>query len=274
MHPPTLILARSIVIKAILTYHCNTMEKHTGKNNKSPRSFSKADSVLMFIFVTLFSLVIIDILTPTVRFIFEPTGLGQSWYSLISGVLILFIGIFWGVSKIADQIKVIKRYWERWRTIISKASRFIGVTEVSESSLSYILLSMFIGMLFNFLILYGVAVLRGGSIHVIIPSSETYLIIQYLVAGPLFEELVFRGIYLSSFLRIFGSNYLSAALGLIMSSFTFGWIHPEIFLSLVIKTSGGFLLGIIYMLKWRKNFMAAFSAHFGLNLVGIFLYVS
>lgn len=244
------------------------------RSGKQHRSYSKADYVLIFIFFLLFSLVIFDVLTPIIRFIFEPTELGQSWYSLVSGVLILFIGILWGASKIADQIKPIKSYREHLRTIFSKASSFIGLTKVNKGNLSYILLSIFIGMLFNFLTLYGAAVFRGGSLYVKIPSVETYLTIQYLVVAPLFEELVFRGIYLSSFLRILGKNYLSATLGLIMSSFTFGWIHHDIFLSLVIKTSGGFLLGIIYLFKWRRNFMAAFSAHFGFNLVGIFLYVS
>jgi len=65
-------------------------------------SFSKADLIFILIFVALFSLVIIDAFTRAVHFLFEQTGLGQSFYSLTSGILILFYGIIWGVSKVAD----------------------------------------------------------------------------------------------------------------------------------------------------------------------------
>jgi len=180
----------------------------------------------------------------------------------------------WGFSKIADQIRVIESFEERLRTMITRALRFIGLAKATPTGVLFILLSMVFGIIFNFLTLYGFAVIEGGSIHVRTPPSDVYLIIQYLIAAPLFEELVFRGLYLSSFLRILGKNHLSAMLGLTLSSFTFGWIHPNGSIPLLIKTSGGFLLGTIYMIKWRKNFMAALSAHFGLNILGIFLYVA
>lgn len=241
--------------------------------SKSIGTMTTTDLLFLFIFLALFSLVVIDILTPAVRFLFTSTGIGQSLYSLASGVLILFYGLIWGFSKIAKQIRKIKSYEERWRTTVSRAFGFIGLEKIRQEYLPYILASILVGGIFNVLTLYGISILKGESIRIQMPPPESYLIIQCLVVAPLFEELVFRGVYLSSFLRILGRNHLSAALGLTLSSFTFGWIHSGQLLSLMIKTTGGFLLGIVYMIKWRKNFIAAFFTHFGLNLVGIFLYM-
>jgi len=248
------------------------MEAH-GENIKSAEALTIADSIFIFIFVVLFVLVIIDVLTPTFRFLFEPTVYGQSLYSLASGVLILFYGMFWGFSKIADEMGMIKSYESRWRLFVSKAFSFIGLARTDKKDILYVVLSVFVGIAFNVLTLYVMSLLVGGSILVRAPPSEIYLIVQYLIAAPLFEELVFRGIYLSSFLKILGNSYPSATLGLILSSFTFGWIHPGSLLSLLLKTSGGLFLGTIYIIKWRKNFVASFSTHFGFNLASIFLYV-
>ena len=231
------------------------------------------DLVFVLIFVLLFSLVVIDIWTPWFNFLFGTTELGQSLFSLMSGTLILFYGIIWGALKIKDSIKTTRSYKKRWFAMISRASRFIGLEKPSPKDVLYISLSIFIGVLFNVLALYIAATLKSGNIYLRNLPSESYLILQYLFVAPLFEELVFRGIYLSSFLKILGSNYLSVTLGLVLSSFTFGWIHSDQLFALLIKTAGGFLLGSIYLIKWKKNFVAAFLAHIGLNVAGIYLYV-
>jgi len=231
------------------------------------------DSIFIVIFVALFLLVVIDAMVPTVRFLFLPSVFGQSLYSVISGALILYYGLIWGVRKVADQIKKEKNSERRLRTLISKAFEFIGLVKMGPIDSLYVSFSMLTGMVFNILILYGVAISSGGILYRRPFPSDIYLTIRFLIVAPLFEELIFRGVYLSAFLKILGRNYISVALGLMLSSITFGWIHTDQFPVPVIKTAGAFLLGIIYLAKWKKNFLATYLAHFGLNFVGVFLYV-
>lgn len=96
------------------------------------------------------------------------------------------------------------------------------------------------------------------------------MILQNILVAPMFEELIYRGIYLSVFLRVLGKNYVSAILGLLLSSFVFGWTHP---IQPIVKTFGGFVLGCIYLFKWKKNIIASFSTHVSMNVVGTFLIV-
>jgi membrane protease YdiL (CAAX protease family) len=67
---------------------------------------------------------------------------------------------------------------------------------------------------------------------------------------------------------LFGKTYASAGSALVLSSFTFGWIHPA---QPIVKTIAGFLLGSIYLWGWKKNIAASSLAHFGANLIGTFL---
>ncbi|MEM3356574.1 MAG: CPBP family intramembrane glutamic endopeptidase [Candidatus Bathyarchaeia archaeon] len=231
------------------------------------------DFVLIIIFVFLFLLIVIDVFTPLLRFLFTQTNLGQSLFSLISAVSILYFGILWGASKIKDDLRAVRGYKERMLTIVYKASKFIGLEKISTKDLRYIFLSILVGAAYNIFAIYLRAILKGGNIYLIIPPLSEPLIINSLTFAPLLEEPIFRGIYLSSFIKILGKNYRTAALGIMLSSVTFGWIHSGSLLDLILKTVGGFLLGIIYLFKWKKNFIAALLTHIGVNVVGICLYI-
>jgi membrane protease YdiL (CAAX protease family) len=100
--------------------------------------------------------------------------------------------------------------------------------------------------------------------------NDLNLFLQNLVIVPFLEELVYRCMYLSSLTKIIGKNYSTIFVGIILSSMTFAWIHPSM---PYLKLIGGFVLGSIYFYKWKKNFPACVLAHFGMNLVGTFLYV-
>jgi membrane protease YdiL (CAAX protease family) len=99
-------------------------------------------------------------------------------------------------------------------------------------------------------------------------GQTPYTYLSVLVVPPILEEFVYRGIYLGVFLKLFGNKPEYASVGLIMSAFTFAYTHQ--FLPLF-KLVGAFLLGFVYLFGWKKNIIASSAAHYGLNLVGIFI---
>ncbi len=231
------------------------------------------DILFILLFATLFLLVVIDLLTPMIHSLFEPIIEGQSFFSLISGVSMLLYGIFWGFLKIDDQIRRTKNYKDRWRIILVKAFSFIGLRRIKRKDLFYFLIIFLIGVAFNFFTSYGVSSLLDLNLILNKSLPQGLLLYQILLVAPFFEEMVFRGVYLSAIQKILGNHYYSAAIGLVLSSFTFGWIHTNQLHFLLIKTIGGLLLGSIFLFKWKKNLVHSFLAHFGINLVGIFLIV-
>jgi membrane protease YdiL (CAAX protease family) len=154
------------------------------------------------------------------------------------------------------------------RIAFLKTMNLIGLKKPSLRGSFYILLCMIIGMVSSFLILFTFSILGGGVLYW--TSASLDVLIQNLIVSPIFEELIIRGIYLGVFLKLFGVSYKSAAIALIMSAFTFGWIHPA---QPIVKTVGGFLLGSIYLFGWKKNLAESSLTHFGINLVGSFLVV-
>jgi len=241
------------------------MVKSQNENNrKSLLKITVTDWIFLLIFVTFFSLIVIDSSTPMIRFFFEPIGPRYSMYSLASVMLIFCYWLIWGGLKITDKIRNITSYRERGRISISRAFKFIGLQKIGQKDQLYILASVFIGFAFNFLTLYGVALLKDGSFYLTVPPSILYLIIQDLFAIPFIEELVFRGVYLNSLLRILGRNYYSIGLGLVLSSFTFGWTHTGDCFSLLAKTAGGFLLGVT--LAYPKAPLVLFGIDIGVGI--------
>lgn len=231
-------------------------------------NFSLEGSIFFLICVSLFCFAITNFLTGAFAFLFVQSDQGASLFALIC--LWLFLGYFliWGIFQIESQFKGEKLGTKIARRILfSKTANFIGLKKPSLKGSLYIILSMIVGIVFNFLVLLVLFRLSGATLYWV-SSPSLYMLVQNLVIPPIFEELIFRGIYLSVFLKLFGKTYASAGFGLVLSSFTFGWIHP---VQPLIKTIAGLLLGLVYMWGWKKNIVASSLTHFGANLVGTFL---
>jgi len=218
------------------------------------------------IFASLFFLSFLDFCGLRMAFLFEPKWSGMSIFSVISGVLIGYYFIIWGFVK--TKSRFIRK--ENLRSIISDAFAFVGFRKPSYKNLLLITISMILGAILSFLsLLLLVYLSKGTMIVMVFPDPLTVL--NNLIVPPILEETMFRGIYLSVFLKIVGKNNAIATLGVIMSSFTFGWIHPYM---PMLKMLGGLLLGSIYLFKWNKNLFASMSAHLGANVVSSFLVIS
>ena len=223
----------------------------------SQKVFNWYDAVFMLIFVSLFLFVLLDLYGVRMDLLFRHKIEGMSMYSFISGILIGYYFILWGCLKIKHRIK--KK--ENMREIILDALTFIGLKKPTIKGFTYALLAAVIGAIFNYFSLLIVAHLYGGTL-VLTRSLDLLIVMQNLVFASISEEIIFRGIYLSVFTRILGKTRASAAWGIIMSSFTFGWIHLE---KPILKVAAGLLLAVIYLFKWKKNLIASIAAHLGAN---------
>jgi len=217
------------------------------------------DAIFILIFIALFLSVLLNLYGVRMDLLFRRTIGGMSVYSFVSGILIGDYFIIWGSIKIKHRLK--KK--GSMREIILDALRFIGLKKPTVICLVYALLAAIIGATFNYVSLLIIAHLYGGTL-VLTSPSDLLIIMQNFVFAPISEEIIFRGIYLSAFIRILGKTPASAALGIIMSSFTFGWIHPE---KPILKAIAGLLLGVIYLFKWKKNLIASIATHMGANLL-------
>jgi len=222
----------------------------------------RIDLIFILIFISLFGVVLLDLYGIRISFLFEQTMLGTSTFGLLSGILIFYYSILWGCLKMEDYLRE-----KEFKTAFSKAVKFVGFAKPSPRDLLYITSSMVVGGLFNFLSLFLVAYLCNGNLILIHPS-EPQTILENIIVPPVSEELIYRGIYLSVFLRILRKNHATATLGIILSSFTFGWIHPT---TPILKATAGLLLGSIYLCKWKKNMIASIFAHLGANIVGTYV---
>jgi len=232
-----------------------------GKSKKE--TITSIDLIFISIFVFLFLIVLLDFYRIGIRFLFEQTIWGVSIFGFLSCTLIGYYSIFWGCLKMKNYFRI----KEERQKIIFKAFRFIGLTKPSSKDILYIVCSMFVGAIVSIFSLFLISCLANGTLRLIEPP-EYYTILQNFIMAPIFEELIYRGIYLSVFLRILGTNYVSAILGITLSSFTFGWIHPAL---PIFKALGGLVLGSIYLCKWKKNLVASIFAHLGANIVSTFV---
>ncbi|MEM2974834.1 MAG: CPBP family intramembrane glutamic endopeptidase [Candidatus Bathyarchaeia archaeon] len=201
------------------------------------------DVLFIVILAFFFAIAVINFLTGQMSFLFEQTEIGSSLFSLLTSTFIPIYFIIWGALRIRkyypkdsliNRITLIK-------IMFSKSMRLVGLRKPSSREVFY---SLMIG----------------------IANLDASFVFQSLAVVPIFEELIYRGIYLGMFLQIFGKNKITAVSALIMSSFTFGWIPPT---DPLIKTFGALILGIIYLYGYKKNLIPSMCAHLGLNVVGI-----
>jgi len=235
----------------------------------SLNNFKPEDKVFLAVFVLLFGIVILNIATGYLGFLFQsPSGV-TSPFAIISSASILFCFILWGFVKLTrNQLRDKKLGVKGISSLMYvKTAKIIGLRKPSLRGSVFIIGCLIVGVFVNLFTLLILARLGLGTLYrVTNPTLYTY--VSNLVVPPIFEEFIYRGIYLGVFLKLFGSSPKFAIIGLIMSSFTFAWIHPsEPFVKLV----GGFLLGSVYLVRWKKNIVACSATHFGFNLIGTFL---
>ncbi|MEM3490351.1 MAG: CPBP family intramembrane glutamic endopeptidase, partial [Nitrososphaerota archaeon] len=188
-------------------------------------------------------------------------------------VSILFYLILWGFVKLRDQLKDKKLEVREVSSLMDvKTANLIGLRKPSLRDSLFIIICLFVGIIINFFVLLILVRLGVGTLYYVInPTLYTY--VSNLLVPPIFEELIYRGIYLGVFIKIFGNSPKYAVVGLVMSSFTFtrihpfAWNHPS---EPLVKLIGGFLLGSVYLIRWKKNLAASMATHLGLNLVGTF----
>lgn len=90
------------------------------------------------------------------------------------------------------------------------------------------------------------------------------LFVFAVLFAPVLEELFFRGLIMG---KIFGK---ASILGLLLSSFFFGWVHgPTNIGSWVIYAGMGLVLGVIYRIS--GNFSYVVLIHLINNLIGVLL---
>jgi len=113
----------------------------------------------------------------------------------------------------------------------------------------------------------------GYTLWVILTKTEAVL--DRVLIAPFFEEIFFRGFFITRFLLIFKNTKFWGIAGIVLSALLFASIHtaqhdlPNMFIS-------GLIYGCIYLinwdeskelLSWRKNLTAALIAHSISNLM-------
>lgn len=242
---------------------------------ESKFNLSVPDTLFLGIFVAVFALVLLYFADSNLQYLFTmQPALGESLFSYLAFVLILFGGIIWGLyTLIVTYPKV--RGSEFRKLFFSNAVGFIGLRKTTSKDLLYVGLAIFGGFVFNFLSTLIAAYLVGGTTTFGSSSPTTpYIIAQNMVAAPIFEELLFRAFFIGFFLKAFGKSKVSLGVCLVMSSLVFGFIHVGPTWQLLTKTVGGFVLGTIYLARWRKNYLASAGMHFGMNAIGTFMIVN
>lgn len=182
-------------------------------------------SVIDFVFILIFGFLVLAVLLSVylveIGVLFQQSEWGTSLFAVLSSILISYYFIIWGFLKIKGRTETKKEP----KKIISKGFKFIGLTKPSSKNVVYLLLSIFAGAAFSIFSLYLMSNLSNGKL-VLSSVPEVSIILQNFIVTPFFEEMIYRGIYLSVFLKVLGKNYASAISGLALSSLTFGWIHP------------------------------------------------
>ena len=154
--------------------------------------------------------------------------------------------------------------------LLRKSINLIGIRKPTPRAWVYILVCLLVGYFFNLFILFFSSWIGISEVYRVVGQTP-YTYFSILIVPPIFEELVYRGLFLGVFLKLFGKKPAYATIGLIVSSFVFGYIHPVL---PYYKVFGAFLLGSIYLFGWKKNIIASSAAHFGLNLAGVFFTLS
>jgi membrane protease YdiL (CAAX protease family) len=228
------------------------------------------DWVFLTILVFLFLIVLVHSVSSVFQYIFVTQIGGMTIFSFVSFSLVFLGGIFWGLITFIRKYPKIRGKEVR-KQFISGMAGFVGLKKVGTKGFLLIILAFVIGFFFNLTSTLAITSLVKDFVRVGGTTAITpYNIVSYLIANPIFEELIYRAFFIGFFLYVFGKNRFAAGTGLVMSSFVFGFTHVGPTWLLLAKTMGGLLLGGIYLTKWGKNYLASVAAHVGLNVIGIF----
>ncbi|MDF1695357.1 MAG: type II CAAX endopeptidase family protein [Saprospiraceae bacterium] len=104
-----------------------------------------------------------------------------------------------------------------------------------------------------------------GNVNVYIQS-----VLIGCIVGGLFEEVIFRGFMISSFIRMLGKRW-GPMLGIVFSSIFFGYLHAYQGLTgQVLVGITGVALGVIYILSKRDLWLTIFTHAFA-NIISMTL---
>ena len=234
--------------------------------------------IFVAISIILFLIIPLAYLLPDLKFLFNPIFERTTYYGFISGGFIFIEFLVWRTFQIKGLIvkskrKGIRRLLEGYWKLFKDVSIFIGLKKVSYSeSFVGILIGLLCGMTAVFSMSYfenlSIEVITFGTFLKMLVSMPIEMAGIYLI--PIFEELVFRGFFLSRFLHIF-KNKRIVVIGLIISSFIFGYSHLEY---PIYKVFVGFVLGIIYLWRWKKNISISTVTHITGNAFLVFIHAA
>lgn len=232
--------------------------------------------IFVAISVILFLIIPLSNLLPNLKLLFNPIFEKTTYYGFISAGFIFIEFLVWRLFQIRNLIvkskrKGIKRLLEGYWKLSKDVLIFVGFRKVS---LFEVLIGILIGLLCGMTTVFSMSYFENLSIEVITFGTFLKMLVSmpiemagvYLI--PIFEELVFRGFFLSRFLHIF-KNRRTVVIGLIVSSFVFGYSHLEY---PIYKVFVGFVLGIVYLWKWKKNIVTSMAAHITGNIFLTFVH--
>jgi membrane protease YdiL (CAAX protease family) len=228
------------------------------------------DWAFLTVLIFLFLIVIVHALGLGFAVLFyTQISTGTTIFSYLSFVLVLLGGVFWGLITFIRRYATIRGKDVR-KQFLQSLLRFIGIRKVNLRGILSIILSFFIGILFN--VLSNLAIFYFAKSYVSMTSIAItpYNIASFLVASPIAEELTYRALFIGFFLTVFGKKRYASGVALVMSSFVFGFTHYGPTWLLFAKAMGGVMLGSIYITHWGRNYFNSLSTHIGLNVVGIF----
>ncbi|MCX6654439.1 MAG: CPBP family intramembrane metalloprotease [Candidatus Bathyarchaeota archaeon] len=229
-------------------------------SHDTPTTKSLLDSVMIALLLLLPLPVLTSWFTNQLDFLFVESGVGATVYGLIATTSTLYLFIIWHWFKTE-----IEPGENGWKQKAINALRFIGISRNASSHWYQNIASLMLGPIAAII----TVLLIGSTARFMIPYYiPPALLLQLLLIAPIFEEVIFRGLYLNLFIYFFGKNDLSALIGIILSSLVFGYIHADLVSA---KTLGGVLLGYIFLYKWRGNVVACMLAHSSANLFLMFV---
>jgi membrane protease YdiL (CAAX protease family) len=226
----------------------------------TPTTTSRQDAVIIAFLLLLPLPVLASWFTNQLDFLFVETGVGVTGYGLIATTSILYLFIVWHWFKTEGEPSE-----NGLKQKAINALRFIGISRGASSHQYQNIASLMLGPIAAIIMM----LMIGPTARYMIPDYvPPTLLLQLLLIAPIFEEVIFRGLFLNLFIYFVGKNDLSALIGIILSSLVFGYIHADLVSA---KTLGGVLLGYIFLYKWRGNVVACMLTHSSVNLFLMFI---
>jgi len=227
---------------------------------------------IVFTVTWIFLLLLIPLkyLLPSFGFFFNPF-FGWTLY----GWLILFLTVetfLWGGFKLIRRLPK-GRGLEVLANIFRTILVFIGFKK--RERLLEIVVGIGIGASLAIGTILSRSYFESSSIYVTDPKLIIYLLLTgldiwvFLILTPVLEEAIYRGLFINRLISIFSNNRsFAGVIAIISTSFIFGWSHIE---HPLYKALGGLVLGIVYVLRWRKNILTTMVAHISANVLFVFL---